>query len=254
MSIVYVVGVGPSSPVWLTPMAKKAIEDSSIIVAWNWSLRTIDGLIDGKKILVANNAKTELETEYQAANEAIQTGKNIAVLRVGDPCVSSQLSQILGVFRGFDIQIIPSVGSIQLAAARARICIDESFIVSFHDGRKSPEVKTEKLDFLLEAYHRGRHLVILTNEDQLPRQTASFLQAHGISSKTPIIVCENLSLKNEKVYHKTLGEICDSEFDLTSILVIKNLQKEDLNCEETHDEKGVNSCMPCHVGCFTPKL
>ncbi len=220
---VYVIGTGPGSRAWLTPAAKKALREADIVIGWQWSLRTVKHIITNQNVYIEKDAKSSQRIQYSVANLASKSGQTVAILRVGDPCVSSRLALILEIFCDFDIEIIPCVGSVQLMAAAAKVCLDESVIVSFHDGRKNPTVREAKLVFLLDAFKRGNHLIVLTDESQMPCQTASYLICRGIDEMTPVVVGENLTLKYENMFRLTLGETADREFDLTSVMVVKNI-------------------------------
>lgn len=218
--ICYIVGIGPGgSPKWLTHAAEDAIKESQIILAWDWSLKPVKDLVIGKKLFF-QETKNYLQKEKDAAERARSTGEIVAVLRVGDPCVSSSLAQVLEVFYDFDIRIVPSAGAAQFAAARAQICLDESVLVSFHDGREI--IKENKLKFLVDSFNIGRHLVALTNETQVPRQTAIYLLDHGLSPETPVLVCEYMTMEDERVYCTTLAEVKETDYRLTSVMVVKN--------------------------------
>jgi cobalt-precorrin-7 (C5)-methyltransferase len=218
--ICYIVGIGPGgSPKWLTHAAEEAIKASDIILAWDWSLRPVKDLV-ADKTLFFQVTKDYLQKEKDAAARARQTGETVAVLRVGDPCVSSSLAQVLEVFCDFDIRIVPSAGAAQFAAARAQICLDESVLVSFHDGREA--IKEKKLKFMVDAFNIGRHLVALTNETQVPRQTAAYLLDHGLPAETPVLVCEYMTMEDEKLYPTTLGAVRDTDYRLTSVMVVKH--------------------------------
>lgn len=219
---VYIIGVGPGSAEWLTAAAEKALKDSDIILAWDWSLRPVKPLVNDK-VICFQDTKNYLQVEKDAAELARKSGQTVAVLRVGDPCVSSSLAQLLEVFHGCDIKIIPGVGSVQFAAAAAQICIDESVVVSFHDGRE--KLKDEKLDFLYDAFRRKKNLIILSNETQMPPQTASRLIASGLSENTTIVVCENLTLDEETIFRGTLKDVANKQFGYTSVLVVKNTSR-----------------------------
>ncbi len=215
---VYIIGVGPGSAEWLTAAAEAAISKSDIILAWEWSLNPVKPLVTDKKVFF-QDTKNYLQVEKDAAEAVKQSGQTVAVLRVGDPCVSSSLSQLLRVFDGCDIEIIPSVGSVQFAAAAAKICIDESIVISFHDHRHNQ--RDEKLSFLYDAYQRQKNLIVLTDETQMPPQTAAYLIGRGLSKNTPVIIGEHLSLEDEMIFRITLGEVADSSFRYDSILVVK---------------------------------
>src|SRR5271169_2938599 len=152
--ICYIVGIGPGgSAKWLTHAAEDAIQESHIILAWDWSLKPVKDLVAGKTLFF-QETKNYLQKEKDAAERSRTTGETVAVLRVGDPCVSSSLAQVLEVFNDFDIRIVPSAGAAQFAAARAQICLDESVLVSFHDGRET--IKERKLKFLVDSFQIGR--------------------------------------------------------------------------------------------------
>ena len=76
---------------------------------------------------------TIFKVAEEAADEARKQGETVAVLRIGDPCISSGLAGLLKVFHDFEVKIVPGISSIQLAAAAAQINIDESVIISFHE-------------------------------------------------------------------------------------------------------------------------
>ncbi len=215
---VYIIGVGPGSAEWLTAAAEAAISKSDIILAWEWSLNPVKPLVTEKKVFF-QDTKNYLQVEKDAAEAVKQNGQTVAVLRVGDPCVSSSLSQLLRVFDGCDIEIIPSVGSVQFAAAAAKNCIDESIVISFHDHRHN--LRDEKLSFLYDSYQRQKNLIVLTDETQMPPQTAAYLIGRGLSKNTPVVIGEHLSLKDEMIFRITLGEVADSSFRYDSILVVK---------------------------------
>jgi cobalt-precorrin-7 (C5)-methyltransferase len=218
--ICYIVGIGPGgSPKWLTHAAEDAIKESQIILAWDWSLKPVKDLVIGKTLFF-QETKNYLQKEKDAAERSRATGETVAVLRVGDPCVSSSLAQVLEVFDDFDVRIVPSAGAAQFAAARAQICLDESVLVSFHDGRE--EIKERKLKFLVDSFNIGRHLLALTNETQVPRQTASYLLDHGLAADTPVLVCEYMTMEDERVFSTTLEDVKNTDFRLTSVMVVKN--------------------------------
>lgn len=218
--VCYIVGIGPGgSPKWLTHAAEDAIKESNIILAWDWSLKPVKDLVAGKT-LYFQETKNYLQKEKDAAERSRTTGETVAVLRVGDPCVSSSLAQVLEVFNDFDVRIVPSAGAAQFAAARAQICLDESVLVSFHDGREAE--KKRKLKFLVDSFNIGRHLLALTNETQVPRETAAYLLEHGLAPETSVLVCEYMTMEDERVYRTTLADVKNTDYRLTSVMVVKN--------------------------------
>ncbi len=213
----YIVGVGPGSPRYLTAEAQRVIGEASIVVGWEFDLLPARSLTTGKKVYL-QDVNNYIQVAEEAADEAKKRGETVVVLRIGDPCISSGLAGLLKVFYDFEVKIVPGISSVQLAAATAQINIDESVIISFHDG--GDDLK-EKRRFMLDAFGRNRHLIILTGQEQEPDETASYLIKNGISETTLTFVCENLALGDEKIFRGTLRDVIARQFSWLSVMVIK---------------------------------
>ena len=217
MNKVYIVGVGPGSPRYLTREAERVIREASIVVGWELDLLPAKSLITDKKIYL-QDVNNYIQAAEEAADEAKKRDETVVVLRIGDPCISSGLAGLLKVFHDFEVKIVPGISSIQLAAAIAQINIDESVVISFHDGGDDLE---EKRRLMLDAFGQNRHLIILTGPDQKPDETASYLINNGISETTPTLVCENLTLGDEKIFRGVLRDVIARQFSWLSVMVIK---------------------------------
>lgn len=216
---VYIVGVGPGSPAYLTDRARGAIRSAEIVVGWELDLLPVRDMLAGKEVYV-QDASNYVEVARAAARRARETGKSVAVARVGDPCVSSGLLGLLEVFSGFEVEVIPGISSVQLAAALAHINLDESVVVSFHDYG-DPEAKKR---FMVEAFHARRHLIVLASPDLTVEGAAKHLVYCGIDPETPAIACSNLTLEGESVERGTLRSISKRKHPWLSLLVVLNPQ------------------------------
>jgi len=214
---VFIVGVGPGSSWYLTREAERVIREASIVVGWEFDLFPAKSLTTGKKIFI-QDVNNYIQVAGEAADEARKTGESVAVLRIGDPCISSGLNGLLNVFHDFEVEIVPGVSSVQFAAAAARINIDETVVFSFHDGEDDLE---EKRRFMVDAFGRNRNLIIITGPEQKPEETASYLIKNGISEATPALVCENLTLGDENISRGALRDFVDKQFSWLSVMVIK---------------------------------
>ncbi len=213
----YIVGVGPGSPRYLTSEAERVIREASMVVGWELDLLPAKSLTTDKKVYL-QDVNNYIQVAEEAADEARKRGETVAVLRIGDPCISSGLAGLLKVFHDFEVKIVPGISSIQLAAAAAQINIDESVVISFHDGGGDLQ---EKRRFMLDTFGRNRHSIILTGHDQKPDETASYLINNGISETTPTLVCENLTLEDEKIFRGVLREVIPRQFSWLSVMIIK---------------------------------
>ena len=213
----YIVGVGPGSPGYVTAEAQRVIRESDIIVGWEFNFLPVKPLIADKKVYL-QDASNYIQVAGEAAEAARKQGKTVAVLRIGDPCISSGLAGLLKVFHDFEVKIVPGISSVQMAAATARINLDESVIISFHDSDDDLE---EKRRFMLDVFRRKRHLIIITGPEQKPDETANYLINNGISKTTPAVVCENLTLEDEKIFRGALMEVIPRQFSWLSVMVVK---------------------------------
>jgi len=213
----YIVGVGPGSSRYLTTEAQRVIREVNIVVGWEFDLLPVRSLTIGKKVYL-QDVNNYIQVAKEAADEARNRGETVAILRIGDPCISSGLAGLLKVFHDFEVKIVPGISSVQLAAASAQINIDESVIISFHDG--GDDLK-EKRRFMLDAFGRNRHLIILTGPEQKPDETASYLINNGVSETTLSFVCEDLTLRDEKIFRGALRDVIARQFSWRSVMVIK---------------------------------
>ena len=207
-------GTGPGAPTYLTPEAERIIKEAPMLVGWEFNFLGVKSLIAGKKIYL-QDAKNYMQVAERAADDARKQCLNVAVLRIGDPCISSGLTGLLGIFHDFEVKIVPGISSIQIAASIAQINIDESVIISFHESGVE-----EKRRFMLDAFNRKRHLIVLTGPEQKPDETARYLISHGISRTAPTLLCENLTLEDEKIFRGTLAEVIPKQFSWLSVMVI----------------------------------
>ncbi len=212
-----IVGVGPGNAQYLTEKARAAITASEIVLGWDLDLLPVKDLLQGKEIFV-QNVTDYREKARRVAQLARETGKTVAIPRIGDPCISSGLPELLEVFSGFEVEIMPGISSVQVAASLARINIDDSVVVSFHDYG-DPEAEKK---FMLDAFRASKHLIILTSPDLTPDAAAKHLVSQGVSPLTPAVACSSLTLKEEEILKGNLDEISKRPFHWLSVLVVIN--------------------------------
>lgn len=213
----WIIGVGPGSPEYLTPVAADAIRSSAAILGWDLDILPVKALLDGKKVYL-QDVSNYVEVTQVAARECLQKGTDIAIVRIGDPCVSSGLPGILEIFREFNIHVIPGISSIQIAAAYALINIDESAIISFHDYG-NPD---EKKEFMLNAFRRLRHVIILCSPEMRPADAAKFFVEKGLKATMIGYVLSRVTLPEQSIFKGYLSEIAERQFDWLSVFVLPN--------------------------------
>jgi cobalt-precorrin-7 (C5)-methyltransferase len=211
------VGVGPGSPDLVTPAARHAVESAGIVLGWDLDLRPVEDCLEGKKVFL-QDVKNYVRATRAAVREAKKRKAVLAIPRVGDPCLSSGLKGLLRALKGFRVEIVPGISSIQLAAALARVNIDESVPISFHSFG-DPE---EKKRFMLDCFRHERHLIVLASPDLTPGPMAEWLIEKGVPPTVPTVVGSFLTLPQQKVVRTQLGRLTGRKFPWLSITVVVN--------------------------------
>ena len=207
---IYIVGIGPGCKDYLT---KKSIDTVNLSDYTIGSGRAIElfGDIEGKIVFNVKDLVDKLHCGVKLAYE----GNTVSILSTGDPGFSGVLNTVLKLareenFPTDNIEVIPGISSLQLAAAKNHIQWDEANIMTFH-GR-------ENIEDILEVINNGKTTIALPSRKV--KDMAQFLLDNGIDSKREVAVCERLSYSDEKVVKSTLGEIATSEFTYMCILII----------------------------------
>jgi cobalt-precorrin-7 (C5)-methyltransferase len=212
-----VVGVGPGSADYVTPVARKAVQQAQLVIGAQRSISLFTGDIKGEKFVL--NAKNLVESLKEAA-QAVKSGKNVALLSTGDPGFSGLLHTVQesGLFNTKEINVIPGVSSIQACAAKIPLSWDNTRLFTFHEGQVSEDQKEK----LVSAYQCGRTIMLLPDAKSFtPKDVAALLIETGAEKNTAVYICENLTLENERVTSTTLEELQGQTFGSLSVMVIK---------------------------------
>ncbi len=216
MAKIIIVGAGPGSPDYVTQIAKKTVRNAEMVIGAERVLDLFSGDIKGE--LLKLTAKNMNETLNKAVDSA-QKGKSVVILSTGDPGFSGLLKTFSKVTKGknVDVEVIPGISSVQVCAARLSMPWDELSLFSFHDG-----VEAEKKAKLLGVIKDGRDALLLPDPKNFsPAQAAKFLIESGVDAGTPVFVCENLTLSDERIVNSTLGAVARSSFSPLCVMVIK---------------------------------
>jgi cobalt-precorrin-7 (C5)-methyltransferase len=215
MGKVYAVGVGPGSPDYLTDRAKEVIRNSDMIIGYKHSLDVIRNLLDGKDVRQIT-LKTQEDVYADVAGSL--GNKTCSVMFTGDPNFSESeiVERLVEIFG--DVEIIPGISSIQVAASKSQIPIDRSVVLTFHI---TGSIQKEK-DALLHAIRDGKNVIMLPRPwDFMPQHVAKFLQENGVDiSKLKVGIYECLTLQNEKVSKGLLSNIEDRDYSDLCVMVI----------------------------------
>lgn len=207
---IYIIGIGPGSSEYLTKKAVDTVKMSDYTVG---STRAIE-LFDDVQNTIAFNVKELLDTLKDGVQLAVD-GNTVSILSTGDPGFSGVLNTVLRIseeknFSKENIEVIPGISSLQLAAARNYIQWDNANVMTFH-GR-------ENIEDILPVINNGKITIALPSRKV--KDMAQFLLDNGVEEDRKVVVCERLSYPDEKIVEATLKDIAHSEFTYMCIMVI----------------------------------
>lgn len=207
---IYIVGIGPGASEYLTKKAVDSVKSSDYTVG---STRAIE-LFDDVQNKIAFNVKDLLDKLEEGIQLACD-GNTVSILSTGDPGFSGVLNTVLRISKekGFskeNIEVVPGISSLQLAAAKCHIQWDSANVMTFH-GR-------ENINEILSVINNEKTTIALPSRKV--RDMAQFLLDNGVEEDRKVVVCERLSYPDEKIVEATLKDIAESEFTYMCIMVI----------------------------------
>ena len=222
----FVIGVGRGSPKYLTDAAKEAIAKSHYIIGYKYTLSTIEGFIDKNRQQVFQVTMSTQEDIYQDVYAKMKDGECCTVPFTGDVNFSESevVDRLLEIFGGDNVEIIPGISSIQVAAAKARVPTDKAFIVTFH---VTDDIEIKKQE-MLQAFKEGRSIILLPrpwprdrSRHFMQSEIAKFLRESGIdTTKLKVWVFEHLTTDKETTFRGRVADLEGKEFSDLSVVVV----------------------------------
>ena len=201
---VNIVGIGPGNPELLTNQARRAIEESNI-------------LIGDKRMLVAFGAGKHLfdtikPSEIAEICQKADAEKDVvAVLVSGDVGFFSLAKTITGKLADCECRRYCGISSLVYFSQQLNIAWDDAKIVSMHGRNQN----------LIAAVAQNSKVFSLTGGEHSPNQLCLKLCDHGMAD-VKVYVGENLSYPEEKITYGTAAEISKLEFPSLSVMMILN--------------------------------
>lgn len=228
----FVIGVGPGSAEYLTDVAKEAIRKSRYIVGYRYTLSTIEGVIDRNKQQVLEVTMKTQEGVYRDVYMKMKDGEYCTVPFTGDANFSESevVDRLLEIFGYDNVEAIPGISSIQVAAAKSRVPMDKAFIVTFHVTGDIEQKKKE----LLEAVRQGRSVILLPrpwptdpSKHFMQSEIAKFLRQYGLeTAKLKVWVFEHLTTEKETTFRGMVADLEGKEFSDLSAMVIDQTKRQ----------------------------
>ena len=228
----FVIGVGPGSPAYLTDAAKQAIKKSRYIAGYKYTLATIGSVIDRDRQQVFEVTMRTQEDVYQNVYKKMKDGEHCTVPFTGDANFSESevVDRLLEIFGDDNVEIIPGISSIQIAAAKSRVPTDKALVITFH---VTGDIEQKKAD-LLQAVRQDRSVILLPrpwprdpSKHFMQSEIAKFLRQSGIdTAKLKVWVFEHLTTENETTFRGSVADLEGREFSDLSAMVIDQTKRQ----------------------------
>ena len=226
MNKVYAVGVGPGSPSFVPNVVKDVISKCDVVIGYGYTLKTIENFLNGQqKIEVTMKSQ---EDAYQKI--AAEDNHTILIPFTGDVNFSESevVDRLIEVFD--EVEIIPGISSIQVAAAKARVPIDKSKVITMHVTTPIEEKKLELQKALIDGFSVilvPRPWPKIPEKHFMPSEIAKYLKSAGFeTSKMKVYVFEAVTTENETTFEGMVSELEGKEFSDLSVMVFDQTKLE----------------------------
>ena len=227
MGKVFAVGVGPGSKNYVTETVRRTVEKADIVVGYKYTLEAISDLIKDKKIHVIT--MMDQEQTYQNVKKELGDG-SLVVPFTGDVNFSESevVDRLVEIFG--DVELVPGISSIQVAASKAQVPLDKSKVITMHVTTSIEEKKLE----LQKAVIDGQNVILIPRpwpkdpeKHFMPSEVAFYLKKNGFdTSRIPVRVFESLTSGKEQMFSGFVSELEGKEFSDLSVMVISQTEPE----------------------------
>ncbi len=226
MNKVYAVGVGPGSPDFVPDVIKDVVAKCDVVIGYGYTLKTIEGVLNGQQKIEVTMKNQEDAYQKIAAEE----NHTILVPFTGDVNFSESevVDRLIEIFD--EVEIIPGISSIQVAAAKAKVPIDKSKVITMHVSTSIEEKKLE----LQKALIDGLSVVLVPRpwpkvpeKHFMPSEIAKYLKKNGFqTSRMKVSVFEAVTTQKEAVFEGMVDELEGKEFSDLSVMVFDQVELE----------------------------
>lgn len=218
---VYAVGVGPGSSSYVTGIVKDVIQSCDIVIGYKYTLNTIDSLIKGKQVY-----EITMKNQEESYQEVAKTlgDKKLVVPFTGDVNFSESevVDRLIEIFG--DVEIIPGISAIQVAASKAKVPLDKSKVITMHVTTSIEEKKLELQKALIDGFSVvlvPRPWPKVPEKHFMQSEIAHYLRKNGFDTTSlKVHVFEFLTTDRETVFVGTVRDLEGKEFSDLSVMVI----------------------------------
>ena len=248
-NLVYVVGLGPGDPQFLTAQAKTALENADVLCGYTVYIDLIRSFYPEKEVHATGMTK-EID-RCRWALETAQSGKTVALVCSGDAGVYGMASPILELapnYPSVEIEVIPGLTAALSGGAVLGAPLAHDFCVISLSDRLTPwEIIEKRLacaamgDFCVAIYNPSSK----ARPDYLQRAVRILLQ-NGKSEETVCGIVRNIGRERQQSAIITLRELENKQVDMFTTVYIGNKTTKEYR-KQNGNAKGVSHGMKAVV-------
>ena len=227
----FLVGVGPGSSKYLTDLAKEVIRKSKYLIGYKYTLSIIRDLIIADFHQVYEVTMKDQDDTYKEVFKKMKENEFCTIPFTGDVNFSESevVDRLLEIFGNDNVELMPGISSIQVAAAKAKIPLDKATVISFHVTESIENKKRE----LAKAIEDKKSVILVprpwnnnAEKNFMQSEIALFLRKEGVDTSTLIVwVFEFLTTAEEKVFKGKLNELEGRDFSPMSVMVVDQVTR-----------------------------
>jgi len=207
----------------LTPAARAALDQSTVIVGYQRYVELIMPVITGRKLFTSG--MTEEIARCKKALSLAKEGETVSVISSGDPGIYGMAGLVLELNRKFDIEIevVPGVSAVSAAASRVGAPLMHDFaVISLSDLLTPWEIIEKRIRCAAEG-----DFVIAIYNPKSKKRVSQIVRAKEIietfrPGDLPVAVVTNACREGEKVVISDLQRFTGEEMGMLSIVIIGN--------------------------------
>ena len=221
----YVIGLGPGDPGYLTEDARRALETAQDLIGYAPYLARLPERA-GQTRLASDN-RVELERAREALRRAAQ-GRLVALVSGGDPGVFAMAAAVFEAidtgdpaWRLLDVEVLPGVSAMLAAAARLGAPLGGDFCaISLSDNLKPWETIVTRL----ECAVRGDFVIALYNPASRARpdriNDAFAVLRANLSPETLVVLAKSVGRAEEELLISDLAGADLSQVDMATLVIV----------------------------------
>lgn len=221
-----VIGVHDDGAASLTAHAQELLRAADLVIGAPHQLRAVATLLPERAERRDANGRVAIVAAW--VEEALSAGRRVMVLATGDPLYFGIAAGLIAALGRERIQVVPTLSSVQLAAARLGLPWQDAKLVSVHAadaGEWAPGARHDHgLAPLARAVARHDLLFCLTSPANDPARIARLLLAAGLGEAFRLDVATRLNAPDEALFTDlTPAAVAEKTFPAPNVLVLRRI-------------------------------